>query len=141
MILRSKGKPKLEWLPAATSTATTYGALGKMDGSGHVVNGNATSGDHVGIIMRAVVSTDADYAKVKKIPVDLLTPEDEIIADVVGTLTTALVGTRMDLDSTGANVNAAGTSKNVVTCVGFISATKGYFKVNAMQTTEGVAST
>lgn len=141
MILRSNGKPKLEWLPKAASTAMTYGALAKMDGTGHVVNGNATSGDHVGIIMRKVVSTDADYALNSKVPVDFLSPEDTVIADVSGTLTAAMVGNAYDLTSAGDTVNVAAQSKKVVTCVGFISATKGYFKVNAMQTTEGVPST
>lgn len=141
MIKLISGKAKLEWLPKAASTAMTYGALAKMDGSGHVVNGNATSGDHVGIIMRKVVSTDDDYALNSKVPVQMLDPNDVIEADVTGTLTTAQVGNRMDLTAAADTVNAAASAKGVVTCVGFISATKGLFKVNAMQTTEGVAST
>lgn len=141
MIKRISGHPKLEWLPKAASTAMTYGALGKMDGSGHVVNGNATSGDHVGIIMRAVLSTDDDYALNSKVPVDFLSPEDVVEADVTGTLTTAMVGNRYDLTSAGDTVNVGAQAKNVVTCVGFISATRGLFKVNAMQPTQGVAST
>lgn len=138
---RISGKPKLEWLPKAASTAMTYGALAKADGSGHVVNGNATSGDHFGIIMRAVVSTDADYALNSKVPVDFIAPSDIIEADVSGTLTTAMVGNAYDLTSTGDTVNVAAQAKKVVTCVGFISATKGLFKVNAMFTSEAVVST
>lgn len=135
------GKAKLEWLPKAASTAMTYGALAKMDGTGHVVNGNATSGDHVGIIMRKVLSTDDDYALNTKVPVQMLDPNDIVEADVSGTLTTAMVGNRYDLTAAGDTVNVAAQSKNVVTCVGFISATKGLFKVNAMQVYEGVIST
>lgn len=142
MFKRISGHPKLEYWPKAASTAMTYGALSKADGSGHAVNANATSGDHLGIIMRKVVSTDGDYASATvKIPIDFLSPEDIVEADVSGTLTAAMVGNAYDLTSAGDTVNVAAQAKKVVTCVGFISATKGLFKVNAMVTTEGVAST
>lgn len=142
MIKRISGHPKLEWFPKVASTAYTYGALAKANGTGAVVNGNATSGDHIGIIMRKVVSTDSDYATAGvKIPVDFLSPEDIIEADVTGTFTAASIGNAYDLTSAGDTVNGSGTSKKVVTCVGFISTTKGLFKVNAMFTSEAVVST
>jgi hypothetical protein len=89
-----------------------------------------------GVSMRAVVSTDADYATVgAKIPVDVLNDEDVFIADVTGTLTTAMVDTHLDL-SDSLTVNAAGTTHKPVLCVGFLSATKGLFKINARSSSQ-----
>ena len=131
----------MEWLPKAASTVLTYGYLGYFNGSGYIIDADSTSGDHVGIIMRAVAATDSDYATTgAKIPVDFLSPGDVVEADVTGTLTVAMVGNMYDL-SNGGTVNVGAQSKNVVTCVGFISATKGLFKVNSMIANLRVATT
>lgn len=128
--VRKSGKARLEWYPKKASTAIGYGALTIFDGLGYLTVAISTSLGIVGVCMKAIASTDSDYASTTKIPVDVVGEDDVFEADVTGTLTAAMVGTRMDL-STGLVVNAAGTSHNVVTCVGYISATKGLFKVNA----------
>lgn len=131
MFKRISGKARLEWYPKAASTALSYGALLQADGSGGMIAATSTSIKHVGVCMRVVLSTDADYATTgAKIPVDVLGDDDVFEATVTGTLTTAMVNTYLDL-SDSLTVNAAGTSHLPVLCVGFISATLGLFKVNS----------
>ena len=127
---RITGAPRVEWYPKKASTAFELGDLVYPDGAGAVQPADSTSGEHIGIILRKVASTDADYASTTKVPVDTCLDEDVFEADVTGTLTAAKVGTFMDL-SDQRTVNAAATAKNVVFCVGFISATKGLFRITA----------
>lgn len=140
MFVRISGKPRLEWWPKKASTAFSYGALVYPDGSGAIQPADSTSGEHIGVALRAVASTDADYATTAKIPVDVVGEDDVFEADVTGTLTAAMVGTYRDL-STSLVVNAAATSKAVVLCVGYISATKGLFKITAKLADNYVATT
>lgn len=137
---RISGRPRLEWFPKKASTAISLGALMYPDGSGAIQPAITTSGEHLGVSMKKIVSTDADYASTTKIPVDMVGPDDIFEADVTGTLTTAMVGTYLDL-SDSVTVNAAATSKKVVLCVGFISATKGLFKITANAYDKYVATT
>lgn len=135
----AKGAAKVAWYPKAASTAFNCGDLVYADGSGAIIPADSTSGDHLGVILKPVASTDADYASTTKVPVLELTPDMVFEADVTGTLTTAMIGNRYDL-SNAYTVNVAGTSKKVVTCVGFISSTKGLFKVNAAVENADVAT-
>lgn len=138
--IRISGKPKVEWWPKKASTAFTYGALVYPDGSGAIQPADSTSGEHIGVILKTVTSADSDYASTPKVPVDVAGENDVFEATVTGTLTTAMVGTYLDL-SDSLVVNAAGTSKKVVLCVGFISATKGLFKITAKLSDKYVATT
>lgn len=137
---RISGKPRLEWWPKKASTAFSYGALVYPDGAGAVQPADSTSGEHIGVIMKAVTSADSDYASTTMVPIDVVGEDDVFEADVTGTLTAAKVGTYMDL-SDSVTVNAGATSKNVVLCVGFISATKGLFKITARIGDKYVATT
>lgn len=110
------------------------------DGSGAIQPADSTSGEHLGVSLKAVAATDSDYASNTKIPVDMVGEQDVFEADVTGTLTTAMVGTYLDL-STDLVVNAGATSKKVVLCVGYISASKGLFKVTANAYDKYVATT
>jgi len=135
-----KGKTKTVWYPKAASTVFAAGMLVYFDGSGAIIPADATSGDHIGIIQVAVTATDADYAETTKVPVTVPLEKDaEIEAEVSGTLTTGLVGTTMDLVDAD-TVNQAATSKNVVTCVGFINANLGRFVLNSMFENANVAT-
>ena len=138
--IRVSGKPRLEWYPKKASQAFTLGALVYPDGSGAIQPADSTSGEHVGVILKEIASTDSDYASTTKVPVDVCGEDDIFEADVTGTLTTAMVGTYLDL-SDSVTVNAGATSKLVVLCVGFISATKGLFKVTAKLHDNYVATT
>ena len=137
---RISGSPRLSYWPKKASTAFTYGALVYPDGAGAVQPAITTSGEHIGVIMQTIASTDSDYASNTKVAIDECGQNDIFEADVTGTLTTAMVGTYMDL-STSLVVNAAATAKKVVLCVGFISATKGLFKITANITDKYVATT
>lgn len=128
--LRISGKPKLKWYSKAASTAFEVGDLVYPNGSGAIIPADSTSGNHLGVMLKKVVSTDSDYASTTLVPVDEFAEDDVFEATVTGTLTTAMVGNFYDL-SDAATVNVGATSKKVVLCVGFISATKGLFKINA----------
>ena len=130
MFKRISGKPRLEWYPKIASTVINYGGLMYPDGSGAIQPADSTSGNHLGVSMKAVAAADSDYAANTKIPVDVVGEDDVFEATVTGTLTTAMVGNFYDL-STDLVVNVGATSKKVVLCVGFISATLGLFKISA----------
>lgn len=138
-ILR-QGHVQVRHYPKVASTAISANALLYADGSGAVQPADSTSGNHIGVSLRKVTSADADYAETSKIPVMELTPNMVFEATVTGTLTAAKVGTYMDL-SDSLTVNAAATSKNVVLCVGYISATRGLFKITAAADNKNVETT
>ena len=143
MFKRISGKPKVEWYPKDASVAFTNGGLVYWNGTGELIPADATSGDHCGIILRDVASTDADYAtSLAKVPVDVPTTEDVFEVDVeTGTLTTAMVGNQYDLVADGDALNVSAQAKKVVTVVGFVSASKALVKINSLVTHFAVATT
>lgn len=131
----------MEWYPKKASTAFAIGDVVYPDGSGAIQPGDSTSGEHMGVVMKDVASTDSDYASTTKIPVDAIDPNDIWEVDVGnGTATAALVGTYIDLHDKD-SVDVAATSKKVVFVVGFISATKLLVKINASAGVKDVATT
>lgn len=140
MFKRVSGCENIEKYPNAISNAYSNNALVYPDGSGAVIPADATSGNHIGITKESINSSDPRYSVAGKIHVDVLDDNDIFEADVTGTLTTAMVGTYLDL-SDSLTVNAGATSKQVVLCVGYISATKGLFKINSRATAKDVATT
>lgn len=130
----------MEWYPKAASTVISVGSLMYPNGSGAIIPADSTSGNHLGVSMKKVAATDADYASTTKIPVDVVGEDDVFEALVTGTLTAAMVGNFYDL-SDDLTVNVGATSKKVVLCVGFISATLGLFKINARAADFYVATT
>lgn len=135
------GKVRVEWYPKKASTAFAVGDLVYADGSGAIQPADSTSGMHIGVIQKAVASTDSDYASTTLVPVLVPTDDTEWLVDVgTGTATAALVGTRFDLkDANEADVSA--TSKNVLVCTRFISATKVVVKIPSMIVNADVATT
>jgi len=136
-----KGRTKVISLGRSASVTFTKDSLVNFNGSGYVIPADATSGDHIGIALESVASTDTDFATSAAIQIE--TPLDkqcEFEATVTGTLTAALVGTTMDL-STALVVDQGNTSKVVVTCTKFISATKGRFVLNSTYDVANVATT
>lgn len=126
-----KGKTKVLHLPKTASTTFTAGDL-VIFSSGYVATATTQSTKHIGIILESVASTDTDYASATKVAVQVPTDKYcEIEADVTGTLTTTSLGTAYDL-SDASTVNQGGTTYGVMTCVGYISATKGRFICNSL---------
>ncbi len=141
MFTRASGKPKIEWIPAAASTAFANGGLVYWNGSGYLIPADATSGAHAGIIQTDILAADSDYASTKKVMVDVPTSEDIFYADVSGTATVAMVGNYYDLDATGLLVDVAATSKLVVQVVGFVSASKVLVKITSIAGSRWIATT
>ena len=138
----AKGDAKVMWFPKKASVAIAVGDLLYADGSGAVQSADSTSGEHIGVCMKTIAATDADYASTTSIPV--LVPYDdsefEVDVDTGTALTTAMVGSQYDLtDANSLNVGAQ--SKKVVTITKFISATKALVKINAMIHNDNVATT
>ena len=126
------GKVQVEYFPKKASTAFTANcAVAFYTALGQVAPSATTSLQMAGVCLRTVASTDADYASATGVPCIMLTPDTVFIADVTaGTLAAASVGNRFDL-ADSVSVTQAGTTYKVVTCVGYISATKGLFKFNS----------
>ncbi len=128
-----KGQVRCEPRLKVASTAISTGALLATDGSGAVTPATSSTNFIVGMSTRTVVSTDSDYAANTEIPV--IMPNDNAIYQLdvtTGTLTAAAVGLAFDLTNS-LGVDVTGTTKKVVTCVGFISATVGLFKLNSRE--------
>lgn len=126
-----KGRTIIKEFPRTASTVFTKNSLVYWI-SGLVAPADSTSGDHIGICLENVLSTDADYATAA-VPIQVEMPMDKMCvmeADVTGTLLTTDVGVAMDL-STALVVDQDAAAKKVVTCVGFISTAKGLFVLNA----------
>ena len=119
----------LRHYPRTASITFTKGDLVMLT-SGLVATATAQSETHLGIIQEDVTSGDSNFAtaavKVSvKVPKSLT---DEIEATVTGTLATTSIGLTYDLNSASV-VNQGGTTYGVMECVGFISSTKGRFKL------------
>jgi len=125
-----KGRTKVVFYPKAASTAFSKDSLVYFNGSGEIIPADSTSGDHIGIILKAIASTDSDYASKTLVPVEVpQEPQCELEADATG-LTAAKVGTTMDLTD-ASTVDGANASKDAVTLVKYYSATKGRFVLNS----------
>jgi len=138
--LLKKGKPTVEYFPKAASTAFAVNSLVYSNAAGEITPADSTSGDHIGVCLRVVTSGDDDYASETMVPVMIPDANTVFEAEVAGTLTTEMIGLQYDLTDAD-TVNVAAQSKKVVTCVGYISATKGLFKVNATIYNVNVATT
>ena len=104
------GLRNIVWLPKTASTALAKNSTVGFS-SGALVN---AATEIIGVIKRDVVSTDADYALVANVPVEIWDPEVLYYADVIGgTATTANIGVKYDIDSTYLGVNLNGTSNKV----------------------------
>lgn len=115
MFKRKNGKHNIMYFKKLASTAFTNGALTYVDSNGYLNPANATSANHTGVILRAVASTDSDYASATYVPVDVCGTTDQFIADVsAGTVAQTAVGAYYDLDSTGSKVDLSATSVKAV---------------------------
>jgi len=126
-----KGKWVTKHLPRTASVTFTAGDLVMLT-SGLVAIATTQSTKHIGIIKESVASTDADFATAAvKVAVDVpMETGCEFEATVNGTLLTTDLGLQFDLTN-ASEVNQNGTTYAVVTCKGFISATKGRFSLNS----------
>lgn len=122
---RKEGKHDVKYFKRKASTALTNGAVVNVDSNGYLIQGTASSVNHVGIyIGYTVASTDSDYASTPFVPVDMAGPTDLFIADVsAGTVAQTAVGAYYDLNSTGTSVDLSATSVKAVYVQDILSAT------------------
>lgn len=126
MFIRYKGKTKTIHLPVTPSTAFSKGALVSFSSGKLIPATSATTAlSHVGVIKKAIASTDSDYASERLVPVEVpLEKNVEWLADVTSGLTATDVGLEVDLtDSLTINRGASTIDAAMVRKV--ISATKG----------------
>jgi uncharacterized membrane protein len=115
MFKRKDDKHQVKYFKKKVSTAFINGGLVSVDTDGFLIPATASTVNHVGIIMKAVAATDADYAVASYVPVDMVTPTDLVIADVsAGTVAQTAVGAYYDLNATGDAVNLSATSVKAV---------------------------
>ena len=119
------GEMKEIWLPVTTSTALSKNSLVTFSSGLLVaVTAGTAAVDVCGVIEKAIVSTDSDYATSRLVPVKLPTDRHALFeATTTGTAVATDVGLEVDL-SDASTVNRAATSVKVAKIMKFISATK-----------------
>lgn len=142
---RISGLPNVIPLPGAASTALTANAIVTVT-AGALALVASTGSVAMGLCLETRASTDADYATARDVLVDCVGPSDVLYCDnVTGTLTTAMKGQFFKLSSTTGLIADAGTATDtpatglILICVGYISATQGYFVLNGSKLTRGAA--
>ena len=116
----------------AVGSALGFHAIGAN--AGRVAQARDISLRIAGIAIKKIASTDSDYADATNIPLIVPSEDDVFSASVSGTATQANVGKQYDLTQTDAGtaqaVNLSGTSRKVVTVVGFVSSSEVLVKFN-----------
>lgn len=142
---RVSGPANIIPLPGAASTVLTANAIVTVT-AGALALASSTSSTAMGLCMETRATTDADYATARDVLVDCVGPSDVLYCDnVTGTLTTAMKGQLFKLSSTAGVVADAGTATDtpaaalILICVGFVSATQGYFILNGSKLTRPAA--
>ena len=125
-----RGPAKNEAFLKIASTPIAAGAAVAFTGAGFVAQAIVASTRLAGISLKAVASTDADYADNSVFPVIVPSEDDVFEADVSGTATQANVGKQYDITTSARSVNLSGTTYKTVTVVGFISSSKVLVKFN-----------
>lgn len=139
MFLRTSGLPNAQPLPGAASVALVAGGLVTVT-AGALAKSASTDSVVMGISLETRATTDADYAVARPVLVDLVDNRSVLLGDVTGTLTAAMIGQYLKLSSTTGILADAATATDtpaaglVLLCVGFISATQGYFILNGSKT-------
>jgi len=134
--IRKQGKTKIMHLPVAASAGAMGAGAMVAFSSGTLILATNTvySYDCVGILRKAVTTADTDYATARLLPVEVPVEKNVVWeADVtVGTLVAGSVGLYFDLTTAddGSAVDQSASSLDIVQCVKYISASKGWFILN-----------
>ena len=126
-----KGKVKTIWLPVTVSTAFTKDSI-VSESSGYLIAATSSTAalSHIGVIPRAILATDADFAVARLVPV--IVPMEKNVeweGDVTSGLVAADVGLLVDLTDS-ATINRGASTYDVAMVRKVISATKGVFILN-----------
>jgi hypothetical protein len=129
MFTRYKGKVKTVWLPATASTAFSKGAIVSWS-SGYLIpaTSSTTALSHAGVIERAVLSTDLDYATTGHLVPVSVPLEKNVVwkGDTTATLVVGDVGLEVDLTDS-LTINRAASSIKVAMVHGVLSTTLGLY--------------
>ena len=131
MFLYKKGRTKLEHLPVTTSTTFSIHGLVAWS-SGLLIEATSSSKRDaiVGTIMKAIVSTDSDYATARKVAIRVPLDKNVIMeGDVTSGLVAADLGLFVDLTN-NLNVNRGASTLDVFQVEKVLSLTLGRFRVN-----------
>lgn len=140
MFTRAKGKTKTIWLPVTPSTAIAKGAIVSFS-SGYLIAATAstTALSHAGVLKKAIVSTDADFAVARKVPVEVPVEKNvEWLGDVTSGLVAADVGLLVDLTD-ASTIDRSASTVDAAMVKSVISSTKGTFVLNLGGSTGMVA--
>lgn len=114
MLIQKRGHATIKWFPKLASTVFELGDAVSFNQAGAVIRATSTSTNIIGIIKRAVNTTDTDYASASLVPVQVINDADEIEIDASTTVTTAMIGTSRDLSNASTlNVGAGATVNQV----------------------------
>jgi hypothetical protein len=117
------------YFPKTASTALVAGTFVVLS-SGQLVGATSSTTSVLGVLRKNIASTDSDYASTTLVPVEV--PIEKYVtwlADFTATFSASQIGTKCDLTDSG-HVNTGSNTYNVVTPVGYISATKGLIILN-----------
>lgn len=123
--IAKSGRMKEVWLPVTTSTALSKNSLvGFTSGLLVAVTAGTANTNIIGVIEKAIVSTDSDYATSRLVPIKVPTEKHALFeADVTATLVAADVGLEVDLTD-ASTLNRAASTVDAARVVKFISTTK-----------------
>lgn len=128
-----KGRTKFEQFPVTTSTALSADSLVEFtSGLIAAADDNEAAADIRGVLVKAIASTDSDYATARRVAVQV--PLDKHCvweADGTGTFAATDIGTEFGI-SDASTVDKSDTTNDAFLVTEFISATKvrGYLKIN-----------
>lgn len=125
MFKRKEDKHNVRYFKKLVSTTFINGGVVSVDSNGYLIKATATSVNHVGVIMREVLTTSEDYATaIVYVPVDMASTTDLWIADVsAGTVAQTVVGDFFDLNSTGDKVDLSASTVHQVYVQDILAAT------------------
>ena len=128
-----KGRTKQEWFPVTTSTALAANSLVEFT-SGLIAAADAdeTAGGVRGVLVKAIASTDDDYATARSVAVQVPLDKHTVWeATGTGTFAATDIGTEFGI-SDAVTVDKAETTTVHFLMTEFVSATliRGYLKIN-----------
>jgi len=134
MFIKHKGKTKLMYFPIAASVAIGKGAAVAL-ASGTLVAAlnDVAVYNVVGVLVKAIATTDSDYAVAKTVAVEVPVEKNVTwIADINSTLATSDVGLYLDFNTgdTGLSLDHGVSILDHALVVQFISTTQGVVVLN-----------
>lgn len=117
-----RGKFHTEWYPKKASTVFAVDDLVYIDGNGYLDRTTSTTATAIGLIQKAVASTDSDYASATMVPVLVGDVDAEFLCDTSGAAQTD-VGEFIDLTDHD-TVDVANSTYDIFYVTGYVSATQ-----------------